>query len=86
LSESLRAILAVIKSCPGDSLKGNFCMNELTPFGRNDFGGRFIGSELSGKSNILFSIEIIVRLFGLKISEECCLSVSAFSLSFARLP
>lgn len=87
LSGSLWAISAIIKLCPGDLPKENFCMNDLTPFGVNGLGGRVIVSGLSRKSNIFLSIEGIARLIGLKTSERCCLSVSAFTLSFiARLP
>jgi len=35
---SLRAISAVIKSCPGDLPNGNLCINDFTHIGVNGFG------------------------------------------------
>jgi len=63
---SLRAILAVIKSWPGDLPNGNFCINDFTAFGVNGLGESVIGSGLSRKLSILFSMEGIVESFGLK--------------------
>lgn len=84
---SLRAISAVIKSCPGDLPNGNFCTNDFTSFGVNGLGGSVIGSGLSRKLSILFSMEGMVGSFGLKTWKRCCLCTSAFFLSFiARLP
>lgn len=74
-----------MRSCPGDLPSGNFCMSDLTSFGVNGLGGRVIGSEVSRKSCICFSIEGIVVILGLKTSERCCLCVSAFSLSFIAI-
>lgn len=53
----------------------------------NNLGRSVIGSGLSRKLSILFSIEGMVELLGLKTWESCCLCASAFFLSFiARLP
>ena len=71
LSGSFRVISAVTKSCPGDLLNGNLCMNDFTPFGVNDLSGSVIGNGLSRKSCILFFIEGMVWSFGLKTSERC---------------
>lgn len=83
----MRAISNVIKSCTGDFPNGNVCIWYYIPFGVKGLGGRVIRRGLSRKSYILFSIEGMVKLLGVKTSERCCLCVSAFSLSFiARLP
>lgn len=73
LSGTLWAISAVIKSWPGNLPNVHFFINVFTPFGVNGLGVRVIESGLSRKSYILFSIEGMVKLFGLKNSKRCCL-------------
>jgi len=56
-------------------------MSVLTAPEVNDLDGRVVGNGIARESYILFSIERLVLLFGLKTLERCCLNVSAFSLS-----
>jgi len=49
-----------------DLPNGNFCINDFTVFGVNGLGESVIGSGLSKKLSILFSMEGIVESFGLK--------------------
>jgi hypothetical protein len=67
---NLRVISAVIKSWPGDLPNRNFCINYFTVFGVNGLGGSVIGSGLSRKFTILFSMEGLVESFGLKTWER----------------
>jgi len=80
LSGSLRVISAVMRSCPGDLLRGNVCMNDLTSFGVNNLGGRVIGSHVNFVFNKKDSGNIGIKNFG----EVLCVSFRFFFIIYRK--